>query len=202
MINYNNRRRIEIKTIYRFVFAAFLFIYMGMCHSLESMNVIFLPDPFSCHQVGVEFQTNDKNTLGLLGRLNCDSKRPTYGSKNADVDNKFSRLQVPWRYSFKDGFKSGFFVQALAGLEQSEFKSTLGSTAKVTFINIGFHGGYQWFWKNGINVSVLAGRAFLQEINSDKNIISGESQSVSNFLDKNTKTNNHGGFGVIVGWLF
>lgn len=198
MIIYDN----EIKTVFRFVLLFFLFIYAGMCQSSGSVNVILLPDPYNCHQVGFEFQSNEKNTLGLLGRLGCNSNRPTYGSKNDDVDNKFSRILVPWRYSFKGGFKNGFFVQTLAGFEQSEFKSTLGSAAKVSFLNIGINAGYQWFWKSGFNVSVLGGRAFLQKINSDKSILSGESQSVSDFLDKNTKTNNHGSYGVIVGWLF
>ena len=73
MINYNNQKHIEIKTAYRFVFVTFLFIYAGMCHSSGSVNVILLPDPYSCHQAGIEFQTNEKNTLGLLGRLDCFS---------------------------------------------------------------------------------------------------------------------------------
>lgn len=202
MIIYNSLRRLDIKMLYRFVILSFVLIYAQTGRASDFLNVIVLPDPFSCHQAGVEFKVNKNNTLGVLGRLGCDSNRPTYGSKNDDVDNTFSRLLVPWRYSFNESFKNGFFLQAMAGAERSEFKSTLGSTADVTFVNVALYAGYQWFWNNGFNVSALAGRAFLQEVNSSKTIVSAENQAVSDYLDENTKTNNHGGFGVIVGWLF
>ncbi len=93
----------------------------------------------------------------------------------------------------------GYFVQALAGLEKSEFKSKLGFTADVTFVNLAIHAGYQWYWQNGFNLSLMAGVVYL---NVNRNIMTNESVAVADFLGENTESNFHGGASVIVGWLF
>jgi len=191
-----------VKCLYKYVLSSLLLVESGLCYSSESNNLILLPDSSSCHQAGIEMAINKHNTLGILGRAGCESDRPTYGSKNDDVENRFGRILVPWRFSFKGVFTDGYFVQALAGLEKSEFKSTLGSSADVTFTNLAAHVGYQWFWRNGFNLSLMGGVAYLHEVSSSKHIVTGEQKSVTDFLDKNTKTNIHGGAGVIVGWLF
>ena len=90
----------------------------------------------------------------------------------------------------------------MVGIEDSKFKSNLGSSTDVTYLNLSVHGGYQWYFKNGFNVSVLAGIAHLQKLNSSKQISGNETLSVIDFLSKNSETNTHGGAGVFVGWLF
>ena len=88
------------------------------------------------------------------------------------------------------------------GLEYSEFSSRIGSTADVTFANLGGYVGYQWFWPNGFNISVMGGGVYLQELNSSTTLAPGEGNDVSDFLDKNTDSNIHAGYGIIFGWLF
>lgn len=191
-----------MKVIGELIFSTLLLLQAGFCYSSEYKNFILIPDPSSCHQVGVEVSINENSSLGMFGRISCESNRATYGAKNSNVENTFSRILIPWRYSFNGVFTDGYFVQPLAGLENSKFKSTLGSTAEVTFVSLAAYAGYQWFWRNGLNVSLMAGLAYLQEVNSSHDILAGEGSDVSKFLDKNTETNLHGGAGVIVGWLF
>ena len=191
-----------MKVLYRLILATVLLINAGQCYSSNSINALVLPDLFGCHQLGGEFGLNDNSTLGALVRINCSSDRPTYGTKDGDVENRFSRILVPWRYSFNGVFADGYFLQGLVGLENSEFKTTLGSTAEVTFTNLAVHAGYQWFWRNGFNIALMGGIAYLHENSSRTNIVTGEENRVVDFIDKNTKTNIHGGAGVIVGWLF
>lgn len=180
----------------------FLLVTPGICFSSDNVNLIFLPDPSSCHQAGIEIDISRNTTLGVLARPNCQSDRSTYGKKNSDVENNFSRVLIPLKYSFNGAFTQGYFVQTLIGLEKSEFKSKLGSTADVMFGNFAAHAGYQWFWENGFNISLMAGVAYLKELSSSENISVGESASVVDFLEKNTKSNLHGGAGIIVGWFF
>lgn len=173
--------------------------------SAEPFNVAIMPDSinsFKCHQPGVEFKISQTSSLGVFGTLDCKSNRSTYGDTNNDVTNTFSRIFFPWRYSKGGVFKTGSFMQALIGIEKSKFKSVLGSKADVTFVDFAFHYGYQWFWENGFNVSVLGGLAYLVKTNSDKSISANETDDVKNFLDKNTKTNIHPGAGVVIGWKF
>jgi len=87
-------------------------------------------------------------------------------------------------------------------MEKSRFKSDLGSEAEVTFMDIVFSVGYQWFWGNGLNVSVIGGPAFLIKNSVNKNLSQNESSDVIKFLDKNTKSNVHAGVGVLLGWSF
>lgn len=186
----------------KLIFMSFLLLYSGLSFAKDTINLVLLPDPYNCHQIGVDAAITENSTLGLIGRSGCKSDRPTYGSPNNDVRNTFSRILIPWRYSLNGAFKDGFFFQSLAGLEKSNFKSDLGSSAKVTFYNIAAQVGYQWFWDIGFNVSVLAGPTFLIEKESSKNVAQNEQEDVVKFLDNNTKSNIHGGAGVIVGWNF
>lgn len=186
----------------RIVLLSLVLLLPEWCFSKDTVNLVFLPDVFNCHQLGIETVLSGKNTLGAIGRSGCHSNRPTYGSANDSVTNSFSRILVPWRYSPNGGFEDGYFLQALVGLEKSRFASQLGSTAEVSFLDVGFHVGYQWFWGNGFNVSVLGGAAFLNKRNSTVAIGQNEEKDVVEFLDKNTKTNVHGGGGIIVGWSF
>jgi hypothetical protein len=179
-----------------------LMVQTPLCLSKDVLNVVLLPDPFKCHQLGVDFAITENSTLGIIGAKECKSDRPTYGSSNSNVDNTFSRILIPWRYSTEGAFNDGYFMQAVFGAEKSEFRSDAGSTADVTFADIGFYGGYQWFWSNGFNVSALVGVAFLAKRSLDKNIVPSESGDVVEFLDKNTRTNAHPGIGIILGWSF
>ncbi len=186
------------------LFCSLLF-QSSLCLSAGSINVVFLPDSvnsFKCHQPGVEFKITQYSTLGVLGILDCKSHRSTYGDTNDDVTNTFGRILIPWRYSKGGAFKDGSFMQVVVGMEKSKFKSELGSKADITFADFGFHYGYQWFWANGFNVSAMAGVAYLVESNSKKDIVQNENSDVVDFLDRNTKTNIHGGAGFIIGWTF
>jgi len=180
-----------------------LIFQASSCFSKDSINISLIPDFFNCHHhFGLEFSIHENSTLGIIGTNKCTSDRPTYGDSNSKVNNTFSRIFIPWRYSMKGAFKDGYFIQTMIGIENSKFKSETGSSADVTFIDLTLHGGYQWFWGNGFNVSALAGVAFLKKTNLTKNIVSNESDDVVDFLDKNTKSNAHIGVGVIFGWAF
>jgi hypothetical protein len=196
----NNNGSNCVRNILKLFWVMFLIVQMKISHA-EEYNLVLLPEPY-CTQAGIEKKVSDKHTLGVIGRFNCNSERPTYGSKNDDVENKFSRVLVPLKHSFNGAFNQGAFIQGMIGVEDSEFKSNLGSNADVTYLNLSVHGGYQWYFRNGFNISVLGGVAHLQEINSSRQIAGSETLSVTDFINKNTETNTHVGAGVIVGWLF
>ena len=191
-----------MKCLYKLVLSGFLLSQIGQCYSSESINFIVLPDAANCHHAGLEIQMNEKNTLGFLGVSGCNSDRSTYGEKNDDVNNDFSRFLVPWRYSPHGAFTTGYFFQAIAGSEKSKFTSILGSTADVTFASFGGYAGYQWFWRNGFNISVIGGAVYLHELSSSTTLAPSEGNDVRDYLDKNTDSNIHGGYGIIFGWLF
>jgi hypothetical protein len=92
--------------------------------------------------------------------------------------------------------------ERLAGVENDKFKSVSGSRAEVTFVNLGLLAGYQWFWRNGFNISAMVGGALLIENSSVKNISANEKSDVTEYLNKNTKTNNHVAAGIVFGWAF
>lgn len=194
-----------IRNTNRWILLCFLLFQSGLCLADASFNIIVLPDSinsFDCHQVGVEFKVAQNHSVGMLGRFDCETNRSTYGDTHDDVTNTFSRILIPWRYSKNGVFKDGIIIQALVGVEKSEFRSKLGSKADVTFVDFGIHYGYQWFWENGFNISALAGVAYLVETSSEKSIVQNENSDVINWLDKNTKTNIHGGAGIMIGWKF
>ncbi|MDX2464995.1 MAG: hypothetical protein QNK31_10875 [Porticoccus sp.] len=187
----------------RVLSCVYFLVQASVCFSKDTINILVLPDYINCHDhYGFELGTSENSTLGILGSFKCNSDRPTYGGSNSKVSTAFSRIFVPWRYSFDGAFRDGYFVQAMVGRESSEFKSVAGSSADVTFIDLTFHGGYQWFWGNGFNVSALGGVAYLKKTSLDKNIVPGEGGDVVDFLDTNTDTNAHFGLGVIFGWVF
>ncbi len=186
----------------RGIFFCLLFNYSGVGLSADLVNIILLPEPFKCHQPGLEIKITEKSVVGALGRLQCHSRRPTYGAANKNVSNNFSRLLVPWRYAWKGAFRDGAFAQALIGVEKNVFRSEAGSKAEVTFLDLGLHYGYQWFWRSGFNISVLAGLAVLVKMDSDKSLVQEEKASVRRFLNKNTRTNLHVGAGILFGWKF
>lgn len=179
-----------------------LFVQASISHSEESINIVVLPETYDCHQVGAEFKVTKNSTLGVLGVVSCDSDRPTYGSSNNNVKNSFSRVLIPWRYSMGGAFENGYFVQSMIGMEAHEFRSTQGSRSDVSFVDLTLHGGYQWFWSNGFNVSALGGVNVLVKSSSDEHIVQNERTDVVDFIDKNTKSNIHPGLGVILGWKF
>jgi hypothetical protein len=189
----------------RWIIFCLLLLQAGACLSADAINLVLLPDSFNsfkCHQPGVEFQVSQTSTLAVFGRLDCESERSTYGDTNDEVTNTFSRIFVPWRYSKGGAFRDGPFMQSLVGMERSRFKSVSGSTADVTYVDFAFHYGYQWFWNNGFNVSVIGGLALLVKTSSDEEIVQNENNEVIDFLDKNTRTNVHPGAGFIFGWKF
>jgi hypothetical protein len=184
----------------RLVLAWLMLFQASRCLAADSVNLVFLPDPFACHQLGLDARVTERSTLGVLGRSGCHSDRPTYGQPNDAVTNTFGRLLVPWRYSRRGVFRDGFFLQAAVGMEKHEFRSERGSSADVTFADVAFHAGYQWFWSNGVNISILGGAAFLIEQSSTSDISGNERADVVDYLDKNTETNLHGAAGAVFGW--
>ena len=173
------------------------------CFSQNSTNIIVVPDPlYSTHHFGLELAATKNSRLGLMAGYKRDSDRPTYGESNDNVTNTFSRVLIPWTYSKNGAWEKSFFITGLVGLENDRFDSVAGSSADVIFINLGLLAGYQWFWHNGLNISAMFGRAFLIENRSDKNISANESSDVIEYLNKNTKTNNHFAGGIVLGWAF
>jgi hypothetical protein len=190
---------------YKIKYAVFLWIALQspLCFSENSANVIFIPDPlFSAHQLGLEVGVTDKSRVGFIAAYKRDSSRPTYGESNDNVRNTFSRVLLPWIYSKNGAWDDSFFVTGLVGMERDKFKSSLGSRAEVTFVNLGLFAGYQWLWRGGFNISAMAGGALLIKSHSSKDISANENSDVTDYLDKNTKTNIHPGAGIIFGWAF
>lgn len=182
--------------------ACVLFMQMSVSHADKAINMIVLPDLFSCHQIGGEIPMTSKTTVGVLARTGCHTKRPAYGKSNTDVRNTFNRVLIPLRYAKEGVFQDSVFIQTLIGAESHHFRSTLGSRSRVVFAELALHAGYQWFWSSGFNISVLAGVAVLIKNHSKNDVVDTETESVKAFLNKNTATNTHGGAGVIFGWKF
>jgi hypothetical protein len=183
------------------VIVFFVIFQSSLTFAKDRINVVLLPDPFSCHQLGIEKSVTNNSRLGILGVINCSSDRPTYGSANGNVMNTFSRVLIPWTYA-NGAWENGYFFKMLVGLEQHDYLSNNGSHAQATFLEFSPQVGYQWFWQNGVNVSASFGVAFLFANESNRDISLAESQEVIDFLDKNTKTNQHFAFGIILGWVF
>lgn len=190
---------------YLLVFPCLLFQASGCFASPENViNFSVLPDPIAhCHGYEGEVAMTENSTLGMLVAPECISDRPTfYGSSYTTFTNKFNRIVVPWKYMPHGVFEDGIFLMVLAGAEASEFKTAAGSTANVSFIDTGFHIGYQWFWDNGFNVSAVAGVAHLIRNSLDQNISLAESNTGIDFLVQQTSTNTHMGVGLTFGWAF
>lgn len=162
----------------------------------------FLPDPFSCHQLGIEKTITQQSRLGILAVNNCRSDRPTFGEANNDVKNTFSRILFPFIYAPNGAMKTGKIYLATIGVEQHQFRSDLGSSVDASFFDAGAHIGYQWFWSNGFNITATAGIAILTLTDSKKNIKTNEKSDVVDFLNDNSKTNIHPGAEILLGWSF
>lgn len=173
------------------------------CLSQPVINITLTPSPqYSTHQYGIETGITGNSRLGILAADKRASKRPAYGDTNDDVRNDFRRVLAVWTFGINGAWRDGFVVTAVAGVEDDNFTSIQGSRADVTFIALGVLAGYQWFWPNGFNITTSLGRALLIANNVKKDIVAGERDDVVAYLDKNTKTNNHTGIGLIFGWAF
>lgn len=189
--------------------SSFLLFQPSLCLASQeySINFSVAPDLTThCHQYDVDVAISENSTLGVMPSYKCKDRpdRPSNGSMriNSQVTNTFSRVLIPWRYAPCGTLNSGYLVMAIVGVENSEFNSDAGSSAKVSFIDTGVWFGYQWFWPNGFNISAVGGLAHLMRNSLDKNISPTENSSVSDYLDKQTSTNTHGGGGVLFGWAF
>lgn len=188
--------------------SSFLLFQTSLCFAQDTINFSVVPDPTThCHQYIVDVAITKNSTLGVMPSYNCTDRphRPNNDGSmvmNSQVTNKFNRILIPWRYSPHGAFNNGYFVEALVGVEKSEFKTVVGSSANVSFIDTGVLLGYQWFWHNGLNISAVAGVAHLTNISLEKNISPTESSNVSDYLDQQTSTNTHMAGGVSFGWSF
>lgn len=188
-----------------FLVAAFLLLQTPLCFasSEDSINFQFAIDPFyHCNEYNIEVAVTKNSSLAINGAPECNSNRPTYGPPNSSVSDKFNRGGLLWKYAPHGVFNDGVFMFAAVGMQTSEFKSTAGSTANVSFIDYGISLGYQWFWKNGFNVSAFVSAAHLAQNSLNQSIAPTESPDVRTFLDQQTSTNSHVGMGWIWGWAF
>jgi hypothetical protein len=193
----------------RFVAVLLLFLQSTLCiaESGASANVSISPDPSTlCHQYRVDYAVAERSTLGLMLAYDCANRpnRPVSGSMdmNSGVSNTFNRIVVPWRYAPHGVLRDGYFVDALVGVERAEYKTTAGSDANVHFFDVALGLGYQWFWHNGLNVSVFAGAAHLMRQSGGVNISATELAGTTEYLKQQTSTNSHLASGAYVGWSF
>ena len=180
----------------------FLLFHASLCIAQDSINLYVAPDPTThCHQFGVEVALSKNSSIGVIPSYNC-ANRNTYGPLNDQVTSNFNRVIVPLRYAPNGIFENGYFLMALIGMEKNEFKSVAGSSANVSFIDTVILFGYQWFWRNGFNISGSIGVAHLMRNSLDQTIAPTESNSVSDYLVQQTSTNTHVGGGMFLGWVF
>lgn len=196
------------KIEYLLIFLLILF-QTSLCFAEDSVNLSVAPDPTTgCHQFRVDIAISENSTLGIMPAHCTD--RPSRPSRfiggdmkmNSQVTNKFNRILIPWRYSPHGAFNNGYFVEPIVGWERSELKSVAGSSANVTFVNTGVWLGYQWFWRNGLNISAAGGLAHLTRISQDKSISPVESSNVNDYLNRQTSSNTHMAVGAFFGWAF
>ena len=179
-----------------------LFFQASLCIAQDSINLYGAPDIITqCHQVGVEAALTKYSTIAVIPSYNC-TNRNTYGPRNDQVTSTFNRVLFPLRYAPNGVFKNGYFIMGILGMEKNEFKSVAGSVANVSFIDTAILFGYQWFWRNGFNISGSLGVAHLIRNSLDQTISSTEINSVSAYLDQQTSTNTHLGGGMFLGWVF
>ncbi|MDP1532352.1 MAG: hypothetical protein Q8L92_02100 [Rubrivivax sp.] len=194
----------------RYVTAAlFLLFQSSQCVARDGSfaNISVAPDPSTgCHQYRADYAVAERSTLGLMLAYDCANRpsRPLNGSMDMSngVSNTFNRVLVPWRYAPRGALRDGYFVDAMVGLERAEYRTTAGSTANVHFFDVALGLGYQWFWHNGLNVSVFAGAAHLMRQSGGTNISATESAGASDYLKQQTSSNSHLASGAYVGWSF
>lgn len=192
-----------------YLMVALLFFPSSMCFAEEEAraNVSIAPDPVTrCHQYRADYAVAERSTLGVMLAYDCANRpsRPVNGSMDMSggVSNTFNRVLVPWRYAPHGALQDGYFVDAMVGVERAEYSTTAGSSANVHFFDIAMGLGYQWFWHNGLNVSVFAGAAHLMRQSGVTNISATESVAASEYLKQQTNTNSHLASGAYVGWSF
>lgn len=182
---------------------AILLLQTSLCFAEQenSINVILGPDVIThCNVLGIEVAITENSSLGVAPQ-SCTT-RPSVGFANDQVTNKFDRIGVNWLYYFNGAIEGGYFMGFGAGVENVEYRSVAGSTAKVQFIDAAVGVGYQWIWQNGFNVDVAFSIAHLMLNSLDKSISPTESSTVSSFLDRQTSTGTHPGIGFYFGWAF
>lgn len=184
--------------------SAFLLLQTSLCFAENSINFSFVYDIHSpdCSQLLVDVATSKNTSLGI-SPMSCNSDRPAIVmAPNSNVRNQVNRIVVPWRYSPRGVFKDGFYFMATLGVENDQFNSTAGSTANVLFLGSSLHTGYQWFWKNGFNITLIFSASHLARMSLDRTTSPTESPDVVDFLDQNTSTNTHYSAGPLLGWAF
>jgi hypothetical protein len=183
--------------------SAFLFLQTSLCFAEKSINFSIVPDRSpDCSQLVVDVAMSEHTSLGI-SPLSCNSDRPAIAmAPNSNVRNQVNRIVVPWRYSPRGVFKDGFYFMASLGIENDQFNSTAGSTANVFFLGSSLHTGYQWFWKNGFNITLIFSASHLTQMSLDRTTSPTESPDVVDFLDQNTSSNTHYSVGPLFGWAF
>jgi hypothetical protein len=192
-----------------FMAALFIFFQSSLCvaEGGAQANISIAPDlSTQCHQFRADYALAERSTLGLMLAYDCANRpnRPINGNMDmsSGVSNTFNRVLVPWRYAPRGVLRDGYFVDAMVGVERAEYTTTAGSTANVHFFDVALGLGYQWFWHNGLNVSVFAGVAHLMRQSGGTNISGTESAVASDYLKQQTSTNSHLASGVYMGWSF
>lgn len=186
-----------------FVFSV-LFLQSSFCFAEKSINVSLVIDPsLICSQPIIDFAVTARSILGIApGSCRSDRSSNTSG-RNVEVRNNFNRIAFDWRYAPRGVFKDGFYVMTILGIENDKFSSSAGSTADVTFLASALSTGYQWFWKNGFNITGILSASHLTRISLDNyKIAPTERSDVIDFLDSDTSTNTHYSYGVLFGWAF
>lgn len=167
----------------------------------NSVNILLMPDPITnCSTAGLEVAMTEHSTLNIVPQ-SCTS-RPSVGLANNQVTNKFDRVGFGVEYYLEGALNGGYFVSMGSGVENVEYTSVAGSSAKVQFIDVAIGAGYQWIWKNGFNMNLQFAIAHLMLNSLDKIISPTESADVTNFLNQNTSTGTHPGMGFAFGWAF
>lgn len=175
------------------------------CLAQDIINISFIYNtPIICSQPLFDVAVTQQSILGISPG-SCTADRPSNPASGAgsNISNQFNRMMGVWRYSPNGVFKDGFYFALTAGIENDSFNSTAGSTAEVYFAGYGLMSGYQWFWKNGFNITWIFSVAHLEQISlNNYNIVPGERADVINWLQTNTSSNTHFTMGPLLGWSF
>lgn len=191
---------------FRYFLFSFLLFSVFEASADKFINLSIAPDPVTkCHQIRMDFAVTANSMVGIMP-ASCTNRpdRPVDGSMVIpdQVTNTFNRVIIPWRYSPYGVLRDGLILEALAGFEKSEYKTTLGSNTNNTFILFGVDVGYQWVWTNGFNISTFIGFAHLIRNNHEVTIVPAESSAVVDYLDQQSNSNTHLAGGVFLGWAF
>ena len=191
--------------IFKYLLVSSVFVFQTtLCFAEKTINVTLVLDPsLICSQPIIDFAVTARSVLGISpGKCHSDRSSNTSG-RNVEVRNDFNRIIFDWRYAPSGVFKDGFYVMTILGVENDKFSSAAGSAAEVTFLASALSTGYQWFWKNGFNISGIFSASHLTRMSLDKYVIAPtEKSDVIDFIDSNTSSNTHYSYGVLFGWAF